>query len=244
MPGLVHTINERLRGFGVEVAHYPPLTHALSRRRRLLQHAATDLVLDVGANTGQFVDELRRHQQYRGRVVSFEPLSTAYAALAQAARADSLWDVQPIGLASFCGTTQLHVAGNSRSSSILAMLPQHLAAAPESQCVGTQTIEVRTLDSLFAQVARDAQHVWLKIDTQGYEHEVLAGAQASLERIEVVQIEMSLVPLYAGSPTLAQSLALMSELGWRLVGLEPGFEAAATGELLQVDGIFRREAAP
>jgi FkbM family methyltransferase len=242
MPGLAHVINERLRGFGLEVGHYPPLTHALSRRRRLLRHAATDLVLDVGANTGQFVDELRRHQQYRGRVVSFEPLSSAFAVLAQAARGDSLWDVQPIGLADFCGATQLQVAGNSRSSSILAMLPRHLAAAPESHCIGTQPIEVRTLDSLFAQVAQDARHVWLKIDTQGYEHHVLAGARASLERIEVVQIEMSLVPLYAGSPTLQQSLSLMGELGYRLIGLEPGFEDAGSGALLQVDGIFRREA--
>jgi FkbM family methyltransferase len=242
MPGLAHVINERLRGFGFEVGHYPPLTHALSRRRRLLQSTATDLVLDVGANTGQFVDELRRHQHYRGRVVSFEPLANAFASLAQAARGDSLWEVQPIGLGDFCGSAQLQVAGNSRSSSILAMLPQHLAAAPESRCIDVQRIEVRTLDSMFAQVMRDARHIWLKIDTQGYEHHVLAGARASLALIEVVQIEMSLVPLYADSPTLPQSLSLMDDLGYRLIGLEPGFEDAGTGELLQVDGIFRRRA--
>ncbi len=243
MPGVAHFINERLRALGFEMARYPPATHALSRRRRLMERTTTDLVLDVGANTGQYVEELRRHQRYRGRVVSFEPLASAFEHLERSAHGDPLWEIWPVGLGAFCGSAELQVAGNSRSSSILPMLPAHLAAAPGSACVGTQGIEVRTLDSLFPAIVRDARRVWLKIDTQGYEHQVLAGAGSSLAHIDTIQMEMSLIRLYEGAPMLQQTLALMAGLGFRLVGLEPGFEDAASGELLQADGLFRRSSA-
>ena len=59
---------------------------------------------------------------------------------------------------------------------------------------------------------------------------------------QLMQLEMSLVPLYDGSQTFEDLLRWMLERKFRLVGLQPGFADSRTGELLQVDGVFRAEA--
>ena len=80
----------------------------------------------------------------------------------------------------------------------------------------------------------------MKIDTQGYESKVLKGAENSLPRISTVQMEMSLVPLYDGERLFHEMCALMSDKGYTLVAIENGFSDPASGQLLQVDGIFHR----
>src|SRR6185503_14223092 len=51
----------------------PEQTHL----RRLLAHLDVDCVFDVGANTGQYAEMLRRRAGFRGRIVSFEPIPEA-----------------------------------------------------------------------------------------------------------------------------------------------------------------------
>jgi len=89
-------------------------------------------------------------------------------------------------------------------------------------------------------VARSERNVYLKIDTQGFEKQVLDGAARNLPRIDFVQIELSLAPLYAGALLLPEMNAYLVSLGYRLVALEPGFSDAKTGALLQLDGIYQR----
>ena len=85
-----------------------------------------------------------------------------------------------------------------------------------------------------------AEHIYLKIDTQGFESRVICGAERSLLAIDTVQMELSLVPLYAGEQLFPEMSLLMAEKGYRLVGVETGFSDPDSGELLQVDGIFHR----
>ena len=73
-------INPLLRNMGYEIAKYSPATNALCRRQHLIQHYGIDLVLDVGANVGQFGQGMRR-LDYKGRIVSFEPLTSAFGVL-------------------------------------------------------------------------------------------------------------------------------------------------------------------
>jgi FkbM family methyltransferase len=212
------------------------------RRSRLLRTLAVDLVLDVGANAGQYVRDLRRIG-YRGRIVSFEPLSAAFAKLERACANDATWDCRRLALGSTAGSSEINVAGNSYSSSLLGMEERHERSAPESAYVGTETIEVATLDSVFGEVAGDASRAYLKLDVQGYEIEVLRGAAESLPRVVAVQAELSLVPLYEGGPVMREVMDHLDGLGFRLAGLEGGHWDRATGEMLQADGVFVREGA-
>jgi hypothetical protein len=84
----------------------------------------------------------------------------------------------------------------------------------------------------------------LKIDTQGYEEEVLAGAGTVLDQACALQVELSLTPLYKGAPSLRRMLEVCETAGFALHGLVPGFHDADSGRLLQVDGLFLRSSAP
>lgn len=232
-----------LRNFGYDVVRYPGLSEALSRRKRFFERAQIDLVLDVGANEGQFATELREQIRYTKRIVSFEPLPGAFRVLQELSRADPDWEAFECALGETTETRTINIAGNSWSSSLLDMLPNHIDAAPGSRYVATQQIEIRTLDSLFKDLRRNSQNCYLKIDTQGFERHVIAGAAESLRFIELVQMEMSFSPLYEGELPFDKMISLMRSHGFILVTLEPGFTHERTDQLLQVDGIFRREKA-
>ena len=198
-----------------------------------------DVIFDVGANAGQFGQGVRA-DGYHGHLVSFEPLSTAHAALSDAAADDPLWDVvERCAVGSADGQAAINIAGNSYSSSLLPMLRLHREAAPESTYSGVEDCPVLTLDSYIARTFTDpTTTIGLKIDTQGYEAEVLAGLNRFRNRVKVIVCEMSLSPLYVGAPTIAELSGLLAALGFRCVALGPEFEDPRTGELLQVDGVF------
>jgi hypothetical protein len=138
------------------------------------------------------------------------------------------------------GTIEINIAGNSTSSSVLDMLDSHRRATPESAYVGQESVAIAPLDAAAAAHIGQGARLYLKIDTQGYEAEVIAGAPATITRATAVQIEMSLAPLYAGQPDFAALLAQMTGLGFMLWGLWPGYVDDASGRLLQIDAIYAR----
>lgn len=225
---------------GYDVSRFSPGSHPVARRGALLRLYRIDTVLDVGANSGQYARQLRGELGYAGRILSFEPLSSAFELLEASARRDPKWEVFNLALDDTDQRQEINVAGNSYSSSLLDMLPAHLKSAPTSGYVGTEAVEVRRLDSCFSDLCGSSDRIYLKIDTQGFESRVLKGAEESLSRIDTVQMEMSLVPLYDGEILLPDMCLLMRERGYDLVALEPGFSDATHGQLLQADGVFHR----
>lgn len=225
------------RSFGYDLSRYQPNRHPLAQLTQLLKTYDVNLVLDIGANLGQYATELRSNG-YAGKIVSFEPLDTAYTQLEKTASKDPLWDTHKYALGANLGTSVINIAGNSHSSSLLGMLPAHEEAAPSSKYIGTQEIIVETVDRLLPKIDYPNTSIWMKIDTQGFEGEVLKGSLDSLGRISTIQLEMSLVPLYDGSETFESLLQWMLDHHYGLVALQPGFTDNETGRLLQVDGIF------
>jgi len=199
-----------------------------------------DTVLDIGANSGQFAEYLRKDLGYTKRILSFEPLSSAFSLLKAKADKDPYWDAFNIALGDTEVQSEINIAGNSYSSSLLDMLPSHLKSAPDSGYKGKEIIEVKKLDSIFENLCDARNTVYMKIDTQGFESKVLKGAQNALQRIDTVQMEMSLVPLYKGEMLFDELYCLMNESGYSLVAIIPGFADKNSGQLLQVDGIFHR----
>ena len=176
---------------------------------------------------------------YAGRIVSFEPQRSAYDELARSAATDGAWVAVNAAVGDRNGQIDINVAGNSVSSSVLEMLPRHLQSAPSSQYCGVERVRIVRLDSIFCDYYRN-DRIYLKIDTQGFERQVLAGAAASLEKIDTIQLEMSLVPLYKDETLFFDMCRLLTEKGYTLVGLEQGFTDPTTGQTLQVDGTFHR----
>src|SRR5215218_1126126 len=134
-----------LRKAGLEVARYKPTSSPVARRMHLLERNRIDLILDVGANVGQYAASLRECG-YRGRIVSFEPLTSAFSRLEASAKADPLWEVVNIGMGDRDERATINMAGNSQSSSLLEMLPAHVKSAPTSAYVGNEELTVSRLD--------------------------------------------------------------------------------------------------
>ena len=232
-------IRNLLKKMERDLVAYHYTTHPVARRMHLIHAHGVSLILDVGANAGQFGREMRE-LGYRGRIVSFEPLKGAYAQLRHAAKRDALWTTYNYGIGSRDGAANINVAGNVQSSSLLAMLPRHLRSAPESLYLGREEITVRSLDSVLPEIEIGNEVVYLKSDTQGYEAEVLKGGEETLKRAVGVQMELSLVPLYEGETLLADMIHEMDAKGFQIMSLEPAFADPVSGQLLQVDGIFFR----
>lgn len=237
---LQHEFRKLLWKFGYDISRFTATSHPLARKKKILETYGIEAVLDVGANTGQFAIRLRKDLGYQGRIFSFEPLSSAFRTLQRNAEGSVGWEVFNCALGDANEKQQINIAGNSESSSLLAMLPSHQKAAPESGYVGTETIDVKTLDSLFGGFCKPSASFFLKIDTQGFEIKVLAGAEKSLPKIDTIQMEMSLVPLYGGELLFTDICVLMRNKGYTLVAIEDGFSDPASGQMLQVDGIFHR----
>lgn len=223
----------------MDLVRFTPTSHPLARRARLLSTYQIELVLDVGANTGQYGRQLRE-LGYQGRIISFEPLTSAYQQLRKTAHSDSAWSVLNVALGERDHSCDINVSGNLQSSSFCQILASHVEAAPAARTIGTEAVNIQTLDSLFNQLCAGQDHIFLKVDTQGYEREVLNGANRALESIDTIQLEMSLIPLYRGEMLFPAMIEHLAKKGFQLVSLEPGFSNSSTGQLLQVDGIFHR----
>jgi len=237
---IAQTVRELLWKAGYDISHYNPTLHPLTRKIRLLKSCGIDLVLDVGANRGQFALQMRRVFGYAGRIVSFEPLSSAYKALSVNAQGDANWKVMKCALGDKDGEMKINISANSCSSSLLDIMPSHLDLAPSAKYTGTEVTEVRTLDSLMPTISSGNENIYLKMDAQGYESKIMAGARVSLDRIGTIQLEMSLIPLYRGEAPFGEMYALLTEKGYSLVDISATLADERTGQLLQVDGVFRR----
>ena len=207
-----------------------------------LESHQVDVVLDVGANSGQYATGLRR-AAFKGRIVSFEPLSGPFSLLERKASKDPLWDCRQCGLGDFDGTISINVAGNAgASSSVLPMLKSHQDAFPPANYIGTEDVLIRPLDSVAPEFLRPTDVAFLKLDVQGFEKQVIAGGKSTVnDRCIGMQLELSFLPLYEGDMLIHEALDLVYSLGFTLTGLLPGFTDMRNGRLLQADGIFFRE---
>jgi FkbM family methyltransferase len=223
----------------LDVRRWSPAGMADARRIQIVRDSGTSVVLDVGANRGQFAKALRA-EGYSGRIVSFEPLSTAFSTLTEAARGDPLWECRRLALSDEDGEIELHVSGNSVSSSLLAMEPRHVAAAPESSYVASERVTRARLDTVAGEVLQATDRAYLKLDVQGSEATALAGASVTLAGVVAIETELSLVPLYRDQLLLREMLDLLDGAGYELISLEPAYADPRNGHLLQADGIFIR----
>jgi FkbM family methyltransferase len=234
-------VKRTARRLGLDVRRYVPVNSPAAQLHAMLRAHGVNVVLDVGANVGQFGVLLRTEAGYRGRIVSFEPMRAAHAELSRTAAGDADWIVaRRAAIGASSGTVQLNVSGNSVSSSILPMLDAHSQVAPQSRYQATEPVPLDTLDSLAAEYLDDRSVCFLKIDTQGYEAEVLKGAVATVSRAVGLQIELSLVPLYEGQKLMPELIRDLNARGFELWGLFPAFVDDSSGRLLQVDATFFR----
>jgi FkbM family methyltransferase len=158
--------------------------------------------------------------------------------LSDITRNDSDWHIERCAVGDINGEIEINIAGNSASSSIREMLPSHYIAAPDSSYVGVEKVEIFKLDSIAKKYIKYGSNIFLKIDTQGYEENVIIGAKDLINDLKVIQMELSLIELYQGQKLLIEMLEVMRDKGFTLWNLDPAFINPVNGQMLQLDAVF------
>lgn len=209
----------------------PPLLEALRRPchdettalraamlRELFAIHKITCVLDVGANRGQSRDFLRGRVGFKGLIASFEPNPAAYRDLAAKAKPDRRWVTRQIALGPAAGTGALIVTENDAMSSFLTPRDQDKPGASATP-VGRVDVPIRRLDGVIANLGRTRKpdRFFLKLDTQGFDLEVMKGlSDRYLDRVPVVQTELAVKRrMYTAAPSFLQSLQYFLKRGYR-----------------------------
>jgi FkbM family methyltransferase len=210
--------------------------------RRFFAHFGVDCVLDVGANAGQYAMMLRRDVGFSGTILSFEPNPSVFAKLEAAARSDPRWHVNQVALSDRDGEARFNIMAADQFSSLNApgegLEPIFAKRNKVEQSV---TVPCRRLETLLPELAQaqSARALLLKMDTQGHDASVIAGAGASLSRMAGVQSELAIRPLYEGATDWQAMVATMRAAGF----LPNAVFANNKGHfplLVEMDGLFVR----
>lgn len=232
---LKQTAKKIFQKAGLTITRYP--THDQKRRILAYDNFKIDTLLDVGANSGQYAG-LIRELGFVGTIHSFEPTTSAFNILNKKSKSDKNWNVHKLAIGTNTGEVEINISENSFSSSILDIETLHVDSAPASRYISKEKVKIDTIDNLFPELTKNSNSVYLKIDTQGYESEVLKGADKSLRSIKCIQLEMSMVPLYKNEWLFDDMMDYLKKKNFGLYTIEPEFYNPSTGQLLQADAIF------
>ena len=195
-------------------------------------------VIDVGANVGQFaVASAKLFSDVT--VYSFEPNPDCVAALRKNVSSLDNVVVYPVALGDEERELAFHVNSHSHSSSFLPLAKGHVSAFPDAREVGTIQVKLSTLDKVFADIELHGP-VLLKLDVQGYEAQVLRGAVDTLKRVDYVVLEASFKPMYQGEMLFMDMIRLMENFGFSFLRPVGFLTDPRTGEIIQMDALFRR----
>jgi FkbM family methyltransferase len=197
-----------------------------------------DLVIDVGANVGQFGIDLR-NAGYRGEIFSFEPATSPFRELQKKSEKDSLWTVFNLGLGNRNEEAVLNVATNSGLSSSILQPRLHTEFFPSIKFEEKEKIQVSSLSTIIKDKNLSNRRILLKIDAQGYESYIIEGAIEIFDSVVLTYIELSLVELYREEVGALAILNTLSDLGHRIIDIRRGIESK-NGILLQIDVLTRK----
>jgi FkbM family methyltransferase len=197
-------------------------------------------VIDIGANEGQFSRAIL-NEFNDVHIYAFEPLPMAgerYMRNLQSA-APGRVILHKVACGAAKSTVALHVNVFSQSSSFLQISKDHLRLYPHAREKGQMEVQVEKLDDLMNGVIFSS-NVLMKIDVQGFELQVLEGAENTLGRIQHVLVETCFVPMYVGEPTFDVILTHLKAKGFRFVGPLSLVVDPVLRVPVQMDALFER----
>lgn len=241
-----YRLRNRLRDWGFDVGRaYAERSPGAFFMMHILPKVGVDVVVDVGARQGEFGRSIR-HSGYSGPIVSFEPVPSNLETLRRVSDHDALWHVYPYALGSADGEATIRVARYSALSSLLvATAPLRQQFGSSADVVDTVEVPVRRLDGLLPPIIRQLgltdPNIFLKVDTQGYDLEVIRGAKGILGHVPACQVEVAFEKTYEGAPDFLEIFTFMRSLGFGLAAL---FRVAYSDRLAlsEADAFFIRTA--
>lgn len=202
--------------------------------RNLFERCGIDLIFDVGANAGQSYESFR-WAGFQGPICSFEPNPEVFQRLQQHPGYD--WQRFPYALSDHSGQAKFYITDDDNSNSLQRPLGRAV--------VKEIAVPVHRLDEFWRQQNFTAQKVFLKIDTEGHDQDVIKGATGILDRIQLIMVESPARPRYEGEATIPDMLKFMADLDFCLCRAEKNCYNTQAGMDTALDVVFaRRELIP
>lgn len=240
---LKRTVQKGLHTFGLHVGKFPPVDSLAYHLKTLFGALGVNCVLDVGGHEGEYY-RLVRQLGYHGRVVSFEPTSATFDALVASIEGDDQFQALNIALGREESLREIHLYEGTVFNSFLRSNDYGSERFGKmTNPIGTETVTVRRLDRIFEENVRGISQprVFLKMDTQGCDLEVLEGARGCLDHIVAIQTELAVKPTYEGMPTLPEALMRLNAMGFELTGMFPVARDLDKLRVVEFDCVMRRQ---
>ena len=237
-------IQKAARVVGLHLGRYPPVDSLAYHVKTVFRELEIDCVLDVGAHEGEFAGFLR-DLDYTGEIISFEPVATSFAKLSLARAADKNWRGHNLALGAEDGELEFNIYAGSVFNSFLKPAAHGTTRFRDAtQLVRVDKVPVRRLEAILDDLiaTRPGARIFLKIDTQGYDLQVVRGAGRRLPAIRALQTELAARATYEGMPTLPQALAELDGLGFEVTGLFPVARELDHLRVIEFDCVMCRKA--
>jgi FkbM family methyltransferase len=244
-PVLKRLIQRATRVVGLHVGRYPPVDSLAYHLKTVFRELEIDCVLDVGAHEGEFAGSLR-DLGYTGQILSFEPVRASFDALTRARGLDRGWRGHNVALGAEDGELEMNIYRGSVFNSFLKPTDEGTARfRGDTEVVRVEKVPVRRLESVIDEVLaeRPEARLFLKVDTQGYDLQVVRGAGRRLDKIRALQTELAARSTYAGMPSLPEALRELNALGFELTGMFPVARELDHLRLIELDCVMCRKPA-
>jgi FkbM family methyltransferase len=243
---LARMLHRAGRRVGLSISRYPPPNSLERLLTHLFRRLDINCVLDVGAHVGGYVRFLRKDLGFDGHVASFEPARGSYRIMEATWGMDERWLGFPHALGRQRGTAELNLFSGGNWNSFLP--PNRYGAGrflELSSRTGSETVEVHRLADVFPTATEPVSEprAFLKVDTQGYDLDVIEGGEEILTRILGIQMELSAKPIYEGQPPLLTAVSRLGELGFDLAGMFPISRDRDELRVIELDAVFCRGSA-
>lgn len=239
----LRAVHEFMRSRGFDIIRHPPRRSFQWELLHLFERLGINCVLDVGANHGQYARGLREWG-YRGDIVSFEPVPEVFEALEREMAGDARWRGHAWALGDADGEATINVAGgDAQASSFLPFNEEGPVRWGDAHRVArTVRVPVRRLDAILTDVTRHiaAPRVFLKLDTQGFDLRVVAGAGERLHDVRGLQTELAVHQFYEGMLSLGDALNRYRDLGYALTGMYPLSRQIDGLQVIEFDCVMMR----
>lgn len=186
-------------------------------------------LLDVGAYHGEWA-QVCLDVWPNTSVLCIEPQQAPQAALKVFARENAPRVVVKQGLLGDADRVSVPFADTGTGSSVLTSQQS------------SSTRAMWRIDTLIDEGLEPPDFV--KIDVQGYELKVLAGFERHLKYCDLLQIELSLLPIVPGGPLLHEVVAYLKNRGFVMFDVDELIRAPSDGAVWQLDALFCREDSP
>ena len=213
-----------------------PNERLAAARKLVLQNC--DFVVDIGANNGQWMSTVRSHG-YNGEAICIEPLEKNYIKL-EAGKSENTIALN-CAVGNKNGYAWMNIASNDgQSSSILELDLHHNLGAPHIKYISKEKVKIHKLSKILE--TNRHKKIFVKIDTQGYEFEVLKSInKANFNDIYAFEIESNLVSTYKRSTLIEDLIRFLRNKGFQPLRIENGFGMPNFGQQLQVDILFVKD---